>query len=225
MHQVKASASVPSPKLSSWWREGPFVAVNCATLVPTLAEAELFGYRKGASTGAERASAGHFRAAQAGTLLLDEIADLPEAVQAKLLRVLEQREILPLGESTPVPIDFASWPPPRFRLHSWWLSGVFEPTCAPASMDLRSDFHLFASANKRSRFCSRTCCDSIQAAGRPRSNRGSSSSFPSTTGRSTFVSLTFLCAACWSCTGTSRFFAAPFCPSISSRVRRQRGHR
>jgi len=86
-------------------RKGPFVAVNCATLVPTLAEAELFGYRKGAFTGAERASPGHFRAAQGGTLLLDEIADLPEAVQAKLLRALEQREILPLGESVPVPID------------------------------------------------------------------------------------------------------------------------
>jgi transcriptional regulator with PAS, ATPase and Fis domain len=86
-------------------RKGPFVAVNCATLVPTLAESELFGYRKGAFTGAERASAGHFRAAQGGTLLLDEVADLPEAVQAKLLRALEQNEILPLGESSPVPID------------------------------------------------------------------------------------------------------------------------
>jgi len=86
-------------------RKGPFVAVNCATLVPALAEAELFGYRKGAFTGAERASAGHFRAAQGGTLLLDEVADLPESVQAKLLRALEQREILPLGESVPVPID------------------------------------------------------------------------------------------------------------------------
>jgi transcriptional regulator with PAS, ATPase and Fis domain len=86
-------------------RQGPFVAVNCATLVPTLAESELFGYRKGAFTGAERASSGHFRAAQGGTLLLDEVADLPEPVQAKLLRVIEQREILPLGESSPVPID------------------------------------------------------------------------------------------------------------------------
>jgi two-component system response regulator FlrC len=86
-------------------RKGPFVAVNCATLVPTLAESELFGYRKGAFTGAERASTGHFRAAQGGTLLLDEVADLPEAVQAKLLRALEQNEILPLGESSPVPID------------------------------------------------------------------------------------------------------------------------
>jgi transcriptional regulator with PAS, ATPase and Fis domain len=86
-------------------RKGPFVAVNCATLVPTLAEAELFGYRKGAFTGADRPSSGHFRAAQGGTLLLDEVADLPETVQAKLLRALEQREILPIGESVPVPID------------------------------------------------------------------------------------------------------------------------
>jgi DNA-binding NtrC family response regulator len=86
-------------------RKGPFVAVNCAALVPSLAEAELFGYRKGAFTGADRPSSGFFRAAQGGTLLLDEIADLPESVQAKLLRALEQREILPLGESFPVSID------------------------------------------------------------------------------------------------------------------------
>jgi transcriptional regulator with PAS, ATPase and Fis domain len=79
--------------------------VNCATLVPALAEAELFGYRKGAFTGADRASPGYFRAAQGGTLLLDEIADLPESVQAKLLRALEQHEISPLGESSPVPVD------------------------------------------------------------------------------------------------------------------------
>jgi len=86
-------------------RKGPFVAVNCATFVPTLAEAELFGYRKGAFTGADRASPGFFRAAQGGTLLLDEVTDLPESVQAKFLRALEQREILPLGESTPTRID------------------------------------------------------------------------------------------------------------------------
>jgi transcriptional regulator with PAS, ATPase and Fis domain len=86
-------------------RKGPFLAVNCATLVPTLAEAELFGYRKGAFTGADRASPGFFRAAQGGTLLLDEVTDLPEPVQAKFLRALEQREISPLGESAPVRID------------------------------------------------------------------------------------------------------------------------
>jgi transcriptional regulator with PAS, ATPase and Fis domain len=86
-------------------RKGPFYAVNCAALPDNLAEAELFGYRKGAFTGADRSSLGHFRAAHGGTLLLDEIIDMPLPLQAKLLRVLEQRELLPLGETQPVPVD------------------------------------------------------------------------------------------------------------------------
>lgn len=86
-------------------RSGAFVAVNCAALPEALAEAELFGYRKGAFTGASQSSLGHFRAAQRGTLLLDEALDLPLALQAKLLRALEQQEVTPLGEVTPVPID------------------------------------------------------------------------------------------------------------------------
>jgi transcriptional regulator with PAS, ATPase and Fis domain len=86
-------------------RTGPFMAVNCAALSEALAEGELFGYRRGAFTGAERASPGLFRSAQGGTLLLDEVADLPLGIQAKLLRVLEQREVLPLGEAKPVAID------------------------------------------------------------------------------------------------------------------------
>jgi DNA-binding NtrC family response regulator len=86
-------------------RGGAFVAVNCASLPDTLAEAELFGYRKGAFTGADRASPGHFRAADRGTLLLDELTDLPHALQGKLLRVLEQKEVVPIGETRPVPID------------------------------------------------------------------------------------------------------------------------
>jgi DNA-binding NtrC family response regulator len=86
-------------------RQGPFVAMNCAAVPEALAEGELFGYRKGAFTGASRGNPGHFRTAHGGTLLLDEFTELPLALQAKLLRVLEQREVLPLGESRPVPVD------------------------------------------------------------------------------------------------------------------------
>jgi transcriptional regulator of acetoin/glycerol metabolism len=86
-------------------RSGAFVALNCAALPETLAEAELFGYRKGAFTGADRASPGFLRAAQGGTLFLDEVSELSAAIQAKLLRAVEQREVTPLGESTPVEID------------------------------------------------------------------------------------------------------------------------
>jgi DNA-binding NtrC family response regulator len=95
-----------SRALHTWsGRRGPFLAVNCGALPEALAEGELFGYRKGAFTGAERANLGHFRAADGGTLLLDEITDLPAPLQTKLLRALEQREVLPLGESAPVTVD------------------------------------------------------------------------------------------------------------------------
>ncbi|MBC8132333.1 MAG: sigma 54-interacting transcriptional regulator [Deltaproteobacteria bacterium] len=86
-------------------RSGPFVAVNCAAVPEALAEGELFGYRKGSFTGADRANAGHFRSAHGGTLFLDEVLELPASIQPKLLRALEQREVVPLGESTPVPVD------------------------------------------------------------------------------------------------------------------------
>jgi transcriptional regulator with AAA-type ATPase domain len=86
-------------------RRGPFLAINCATLTESLAEAQLFGHRKGAFTGADTAKPGFLRAAEGGTLLLDEIVDLPPAIQPKLLRAVEQREVVPLGETSPVPID------------------------------------------------------------------------------------------------------------------------
>ena len=86
-------------------RPGPFYAVNCAALATSLADAELFGYRKGAFTGAVHAHLGHFRAAHGGTLFLDEIADLPLESQAKLLRAIEQREVLPIGENRAVAVD------------------------------------------------------------------------------------------------------------------------
>ncbi len=86
-------------------RSGPFQAINCATLPPGLAEAELFGHARGAFTGAERAADGRFRAAHLGTLLLDEIVDLPASIQPKLLRLLEENEVVPLGEHRAVRID------------------------------------------------------------------------------------------------------------------------
>ena len=86
-------------------RKGPFIAVNCAALPEALAEGELFGYRKGAFTGADRASPGFFQSANGGTLFLDEVSDLSSAIQPKLLRVLEQGEVTPLGEAKPIPID------------------------------------------------------------------------------------------------------------------------
>ena len=86
-------------------RPGPLVAVNCGALPAELAEAELFGYRKGAFTGAHAASPGLFRAAEGGSIFLDEVLDLPLGLQPKLLRVLEERKVRALGETRDVPID------------------------------------------------------------------------------------------------------------------------
>lgn len=86
-------------------RSGLLHAVNCAAIPENLAEAELFGHKKGAFTGAESAALGHFRAADTGTLFLDELQDLPRKVQAVLLRVLQSGLIYPLGETKPVAVD------------------------------------------------------------------------------------------------------------------------
>ncbi|MBI5867368.1 MAG: sigma-54-dependent Fis family transcriptional regulator [candidate division Zixibacteria bacterium] len=86
-------------------REGPFEAINCAALPETLFESELFGHEKGAFTNAIRQRKGLFESASDGTLLLDEISEIPPALQAKLLRVLQEREIQRLGSDKRVPID------------------------------------------------------------------------------------------------------------------------
>ena len=84
----------------------PMIAINCASIAPTLLDAELFGYRKGAFTGALADRAGLIEAAHASTLFLDEIGDMPLAMQAALLRVLEQREVKRLGDTAPRAVDF-----------------------------------------------------------------------------------------------------------------------
>jgi DNA-binding NtrC family response regulator len=83
----------------------PFVAMNCAALPETLAESELFGHEKGTFTGAMRTKIGKFEAAHGGTLLLDEISELPLPLQAKLLRALQEREIDRVGGIRPIPVD------------------------------------------------------------------------------------------------------------------------
>ena len=84
--------------------EGPFVAINCATLVPQLAERLLFGTRRGAYSGADVDAPGYFQSADRGTLFLDEVNELPTEVQAKLLRVLETQEVTPLGAQRPTKV-------------------------------------------------------------------------------------------------------------------------
>jgi DNA-binding NtrC family response regulator len=86
-------------------RGKPLVAVNCGAIPDTLIESELFGYRRGAFTGAMRDKIGYFEAANRGTLFLDEISTLPVNVQASLLRVLEERTVTPVGDTHPRPID------------------------------------------------------------------------------------------------------------------------
>jgi two-component system response regulator FlrC len=84
---------------------GPFVAINCAAIPDNLLEATLFGYEKGAFTGAQTAQAGKFEQANGGTLLLDEISEMPLGLQAKLLRVLQEREVERVGGKKPVALD------------------------------------------------------------------------------------------------------------------------
>jgi two-component system response regulator FlrC len=120
----------------------PFVAVNCAAIPENMLEAMLFGYEKGSFTGAHAAHAGKFEQAQGGTLLLDEITEMPLALQAKLLRVLQEKEVERIGGSAPVPLDVrvvattnrtlrAEVSAGRFREDLYYRLNVFPLALAP----------------------------------------------------------------------------------------------
>lgn len=86
-------------------KDEPFIAVNCAAIPENMLESMLFGHEKGAFTGAMQANSGLFRAAHAGTILLDEISEMPMALQSKLLRVLQEKVVTPVGSAKEIPID------------------------------------------------------------------------------------------------------------------------
>jgi len=103
----------------------PFVAVDCGSLVPTLMESELFGYEKGAFTGATKSKAGLFQSADGGTIFLDEIGELPQEMQAKLLRVLQEKEVRPVGSNEKISVDVRVIAATNRDLEASYRAGTF----------------------------------------------------------------------------------------------------
>jgi sigma-54 specific flagellar transcriptional regulator A len=146
-------------------RAKPFIPVNCAALPENLIEAELFGHVKGAFTGAMEKRAGRFVSAQGGTLFLDEIGDLPLAAQAKLLRVLEERVVCPVGADGDVAVDVRIVAATHRNLEQMVAEGKFRadlyfrlsvvPLNLPALRDRGDDFDLIVDLCLE-RMCERT---------------------------------------------------------------------
>ena len=131
---------------------GPFVAINCAALPPQLLESELFGHVRGAFTGAVKDAPGQFRVADGGTIFLDEIGELSLDLQAKLLRVLQEKSVIPVGGRAPVPVDVRIVSATHRSLRSAVESGEFRadlmyrirvvPLFLPPLRDRRRDIML-----------------------------------------------------------------------------------
>jgi len=135
---------------------GAFTAVNCAALPETMLEAILFGHRRGSFTGASQEGEGLFRAASGGTLLLDEVSEIPLALQAKLLRALQEKEVLPVGAVKAEPVDVrvvacanrdlaAEVAAGRFRADLYWRLNVVPVHLQPLS-ERRLDIRAIAAA-------------------------------------------------------------------------------
>jgi two-component system response regulator AtoC len=132
----------------------PFVAVDCGSLVPTLIESELFGYEKGAFTGALRSKTGLFQSASGGTIFLDEIGELPLEMQAKLLRVLQEKEVRPVGSNQKIKVDVRVIAATNRDLEEEYRKGMFRKDLyfrlnvvtvyVPALRERRSDIPMLA---------------------------------------------------------------------------------
>src|SRR5271168_4838276 len=132
----------------------PYVAVDCGSLVPTLMESELFGHEKGAFTGALRSKPGLFHAANGGTIFLDEIGELPLEMQAKLLRVLQEKEVRPVGSNEHVQVDVRVIAATNRDLEASYRGGTFRKDLyfrlnvvtvhMPALRERRSDIPMLA---------------------------------------------------------------------------------
>jgi DNA-binding NtrC family response regulator len=132
----------------------PFVAVDCGSLVPTLIESELFGYEKGAFTGALKARTGLFQSADGGTIFLDEIGELPLEMQAKLLRVLQEKEVRPVGSNQRSKVDVRVIAATNRDLEREYRNGTFRKDLyfrlnvvtvhVPALRERRSDIPMLA---------------------------------------------------------------------------------
>jgi transcriptional regulator with GAF, ATPase, and Fis domain len=112
---------------------GPFLSVNCGALPESLLESELFGHVRGSFTGAVKDRQGLFAAAQGGTFFLDEIGETTPATQVKLLRVLQEREVIPVGASEAVPVDARLVAATNRDLEDEVKRGRFRATCSTGS--------------------------------------------------------------------------------------------
>jgi two-component system response regulator GlrR len=106
-------------------RDGPFVAINCSAMAENLLESELFGHQKGAFTGAHKSHRGLFQAAEGGTLLLDEIGDMPARLQVKLLRVLQEQQVRPVGSTEAIAVNARVLSATNQKLNEMMMAGSF----------------------------------------------------------------------------------------------------
>ncbi|MFN7085911.1 MAG: sigma-54-dependent transcriptional regulator [Burkholderiales bacterium] len=135
-------------------RDGPFVAVNCGAVPENLMESEFFGYRKGAFTGANQDKEGFFQAAHGGTLFLDEVAELPLAMQVKLLRAIQEKTVRPVGSTEELPLDIRFISATHHDLHELVDAGDFRQDLfyrlavielrMPALREMKEDIPLLA---------------------------------------------------------------------------------